>query len=547
MDKFIDIPTQKNVQANPPSTTLRFFSGVPLDLSYTNVRGMLSQAEINSFLNNYLVKEITKLSVIHMGEAVVNIPMNEYETLKCNYISWRSPSFDDRWHYGFITNAYRLSDNSCKITFEKDVWNENQDLFTILPSFVERMIVPKSDDVIGRYTFPEGLELGDYLQSDLTTLPTPGLDRKLEIYALSNFQDVSYNPAEGQLINGVYQGLKLTRFSSVEAINTYLAYATENNKQDGVLSIFMVSGFFRNHEGGAYEQTLSLNMSFGSMDGYTPKNNKLYCYPYSFVVLDNNSGAQLELHHELFDSPSSLNVRYGIALNGGNPILYAYPLNYAGLTNNYNCLIQFNQFPKCSYTTDYYKAWLAQNASGQNLRMAFRGIDFAQSIGNGIAKIGAAAATAGMSSSSMGSAQAAGSAVNGASGVIGSGINLAKEVLSINNEKKVAQLQPDSTKQTSGSGANAEMNTCYISVRKVHLRKEYLQKIDDYFSAFGYHIGKIITPDLSSRTSWNYVKCVHANIAGVSEHSDLVKLREIFNNGVTIWHTNDVGNYGLSN
>lgn len=213
-------------------------------------------------------------------------------------------------------------------------------------------------------------------------------------------------------------------------------------------------------------------------------------------------------------------------------------------------MIQFNQFPKCSYTTDFYKAWLAQNASGQNLRMAFRGIDTAQSIGQGVAQIGAAVAggAAGASGgSSMSIAQSTGMAASGSSGIINAGINLAKEVLSINNEKKVAQLQPDATKQTAGSGANAEMNTCYISVRKAYLRKEYLKKIDDYFSAFGYHIGEIIQPDLTSRPCWNYVKILHANIAGSIEHDDMVKLRQIFSNGVTIWHVNDVGNYNLSN
>ncbi len=551
MEKFVKLPKQAAVQSEPPSSTLRLYRGVPLDPSYSNVRGMISNSQILNFLGNYLVKTISKMSVIKMGDGYVDVPMNEYETMDCNYLAFKCPTFDDRWHFAFIVGAYRLSDRSSRIVFQKDVWNENQDLLSLRPSFVERMIVSKSKDKVGAYTYPEGLELGEYLQKDLTTLPTPGADRRLEIYGLMNFNDISYTPAEGQLINGVYQGLRLTRFSSVDAVNASLTAATENNKQDGVLALFMVSGFFRNHDGKAYEQTLNLNMSYGSMDGYTPKNKKLYTYPYSFIILDNNSGAQLELRHELFDNVSAISISYGIALNGGNPILFAYPLHYAGMSSCYNCMIQFNQFPKCSYTTDFYKAWLAQNASGQNLRMAFRGVDTAQAFGKGIAQIGAAVA-GGVAGASSGAStgQMVGSgmqAAGGANGIIDAGINLAKEVLSINNEKKVAQLQPEATKQTAGSGANAEMNTCYISVRKAYLRKEYLKKIDDYFSAFGYHIGEIIQPDLTSRPCWNYVKILHANIAGSIEHDDMVKLRQIFSNGVTIWHVNDVGNYNLSN
>lgn len=550
MEKFVKLPKQAAVQSEPPSSTLRLYRGVPLDPSYSNVRGMINNSQILNFLGNYLVKTISKMSVIKMGDGYVDVPMNEYETMDCNYLAFNCPTFDDRWHFAFIVGAYRLSDRSSRIVFQKDVWNENQDLLSLRPSFVERMIVSKSKDKVGAYTYPEGLELGEYLQQDLTTLPTPGVDRQLGIKALTNFKDITYEPAEGRMVNGVYQGLNLVNFADYKAANTFLKYATENNKQDGVLAIFMVSNFFRGGENSTYEQTLNLNMNYGSMDGYTPKNKKLYTYPYSFIILDNNSGAQLELRHELFENVSRISISYGIALNGGNPILFAYPLNYAGMTECYNCMIQFNQYPKCSYTTDFYKAWLAQNASGMNLRMAFRGIDTAQSIGQGVAQIGAAVAggAAGASGgSSMSIAQSTGMAASGSSGIINAGINLAKEVLSINNEKKVAQLQPDATKQTAGSGANAEMNTCYISLRKAYLRKEYLKKIDDYFSAFGYHIGEIIQPDLTSRPCWNYVKILHANIAGSIEHDDMVKLRQIFSNGVTIWHVNDVGNYNLSN
>ena len=550
MESFVKLPKQAAVQAEPPTSTLRLYRGVPLDPSYSNVRGMISNSQILNFLGNYLVKTISKLSVIKMGDGYVDVPMNEYETMDCNYLAFYCPTFDDRWHFAFIVGAYRLSDRSARIVFQKDVWNENQDLLSLRPSFVERMIVSKSKDKVGAYTYPEGLELGEYLQKDLTTLPTPGPDRQLGIKALTNFKDITYEAADGKIVNGVYQGLNLVNFGDYKAANTFLKYATENNKQDGVLAIFMVSNFFRNGGNSTYEQTLNLKMNYGSMDGYTPKNKKLYTYPYSFIILDNNSGSQLELRHELFSNVSAISISYGIALNGGNPILFAYPLNYAGMSECYNCMIQFNQYPKCSYTTDFYKAWLAQNASGMNLRMAFRGIDTAQSIGQGVAQIGAAIAggAAGASGgSSMSTAQSAGMAASGSTGIVNAGINLAKEVLSINNEKKVAKLQPDATKQTAGSGANAEMNTCYISVRKAYLRKEYLKKIDDYFSAFGYHIGEIVQPDLKSRPCWNYVKILHANIAGSIEHDDMVKLRQIFSNGVTIWHVNDVGNYNLSN
>lgn len=545
MENFIPMPVQKNVQAEPPSTTVNLYSGVPLDPTYQHVRGMLNQTQINAFLENYKVKTFANFSVINMGINQIDLPMNEYETLNCNYVSWKSPTFNNRWHYAFIVGAVRLSDRSCTIFLEKDVWNENQDLFALKPSLIERMIVPKSEDTIGAYTFPEGLETGDYVQGEYTTLPTPGADRQLKIWGLMNFKDVSYEPAEGAMINGVYQGLRLTQFSSAEAVNTFLSYATENNKQDGVLSIFMMSGMFQTQENLAYKKTQDFSIVFGAIDGYTPKNNKCYVYPYNFLVLDNNCGAQVELHFELFQNPSSPSIQYGIALNGGNPVLFAYPLNYEGLSTCYNSMVTFSNFPKCSYTTDYYKAWLAQNASSQNIRMGFGAFNAIKGIGQGIAQIGVAAATGGASMSSE--AAAAQSAMSTGGGILNSISSLARDFLDVNNERRIAQLQPDATKQSASTGANGEIGNCYISVRWAHCRREYIEAIDNYFSAFGYHIGRIRTPDLTSRPSWNYVKCVDVNLGGIEEHDDLHKLKRIFKNGVTVWHTNDIGNYNLSN
>ena len=81
----------------------------------------------------------------------------------------------------------------------------------------------------------------------------------------------------------------------------------------------------------------------------------------------------------------------------------------------------------------------------------------------------------------------------------------------------------------------------------MQIRAEYARKIDDYFSMFGYKIGEIGTPQIRNRSAWDFVKTRNCTISGNIDLDYLVILRSIFDRGVTIWHTNDIGNYGLAN
>lgn len=64
---------------------------------------------------------------------------------------------------------------------------------------------------------------------------------------------------------------------------------------------------------------------------------------------------------------------------------------------------------------------------------------------------------------------------------------------------------------------------------------------------YGYKVNKLKVPETTSRTSWNYVETRNCTVTGNVAREYIHVLEDIFNNGVTIWHTNDIGNYSLSN
>lgn len=68
------------------------------------------------------------------------------------------------------------------------------------------------------------------------------------------------------------------------------------------------------------------------------------------------------------------------------------------------------------------------------------------------------------------------------------------------------------------------------------IKPEFAKMIDDYFSMYGYATNRVKVPNLTSRPNWNYIKCVGANILGGIPDEDLLNIRNLFNNGITLWH-----------
>ena len=84
------------------------------------------------------------------------------------------------------------------------------------------------------------------------------------------------------------------------------------------------------------------------------------------------------------------------------------------------------------------------------------------------------------------------------------------------------------------------------------LTEEYAKKLGDYFAMYGYKQNKVMNISLRSRYFYNYIKTVGVNISSSwIPRNHLEKLKDIFDNGVTIWHIDrngvEVGNYSKDN
>jgi hypothetical protein len=106
-----------------------------------------------------------------------------------------------------------------------------------------------------------------------------------------------------------------------------------------------------------------------------------------------------------------------------------------------------------------------------------------------------------------------------------------------------AKVQPNTAKgDTSSTGLDLARDTVTFFIEQTTIKPEFAQKIDLYFQMFGYQVNSLEVPTLRTRDKWNYIKTVNAVItSNLNEKTipleDIRMLEDIFNNGVTIWHS----------
>lgn len=91
-----------------------------------------------------------------------------------------------------------------------------------------------------------------------------------------------------------------------------------------------------------------------------------------------------------------------------------------------------------------------------------------------------------------------------------------------------------------------DLNTLVLYAYKP--TQEYQDKLNKIWDMRGYSTNTIDYPNLHTRQNWNYIQTVKCNIKGDNiDPSDLEKIKRAFDNGITLWHTKDVGNYDYRN
>nr|DAL78696.1 MAG TPA: Major tail protein [Caudoviricetes sp.] len=524
MDNFIPMPPQTDVAAVSPQTTVILASGIEWGNDYEHVR-YYENGKVGclAHVRKKAIHTFQQSAPVRWGDLTYKGKGNESDFLKCNYIAFQNKPYTEEWYFGFVTRVEWLCDGSFKIYFEPDRFQNSFYDVVLQPCYVEREHVDKKADLVGINLVPENLETGDYVDnaSDARLLNLGAMQYCLNASADENGTNII--PFSNQ---GILSGLTIVRKSNYRDLITSIQNYVNSGNGDAIVNVYQApEACFQIDKSVYVEETIKPS----TFDGYSPKNNKLYQYPYCYCLVNDGSGIQHTYNFEYGKNGELTFQVYGVMLN--IPAIFVVPReykNYGGLTSPFGFVI--NNFPQCSWTNDSYQAFLAQSAPLW---------DYSKKQ-NAISQIGNL--TGGLVSALGGNLGAGAESIFNAT----TSTYLLNE--NINAQKESHDLIPPTAKGTSsGSYVAAALFGSQVYCHVMSVTAQMAKTIDDYFTMYGYATHKIKVPNITGRSKWNFVKTVNCGLHGACVTDDINFLQAMLNRGVTFWHTDDVGNYGLSN
>ena len=463
------------------------------------------------------------------------------DLLKYNYCMYQNTAWGNKWFYAFVKKVTFDNPGMSLIELETDVYQTWMFDITWKKCFVEREHV--NDDTVGLHTLPENVETGEFIIDNtikklgfdynncsfiLATTIYPSITYVTDHYELTGGRSATCN-----VYNSILSGLEYFWFSNTANGITQLQHVIEAfdyaGQADYIYMLFIAPNdcFEKVIEeqdvgywGSVKQKQGSYSITWGSnstplinkpttLDGYTPKNKKLLTYPYCYLLASNGNGGNAIYHYELFkDSQAPTKCEFIIesAICPGVSMILR-PIYYKSSSLSYNQMdsLPGAKFPMCSWNSDAYVNWLTQNS-----------VNIGMSWARDILNIGSSIATKNV----MGATQG--------------GLNLIQDILGV---KKEQELLSNQAKGNLNSGdVSFSLGETTFTMYQMSIKSEYAQIIDNYFTMYGYQINSLKIPNLTGRTYWNYVKTIGCNIEGDIPQEDIEKIKDIFNNGVTLWH-----------
>lgn len=500
-----------------PNTNIRVLHNCPLDPTYDHTLYFSSVSAQTSYFQGLTKYSFPEQTYQRVQRGRMRVERKAEDLYDCNYLMFQNASFGSKWFYAFITGVEYINNITSEITFQIDVMQTWFFDYTLDQCFVERE--HSATDNIGDNLVPENLELGDYVSDDFDS--TGQLGAK-SIVVAATF-DSDYTDVGGAYYSNLFSGLYFNVFpnSASGAAQAEEFILNAGSKSEGIVAVFvmptaMVTGVVEPPK----VYTITKTKSLSNIGGFSPKNNKLFTYPFNFLYVTDMQGTGTAFPYEYFSTPACT-----FTLTGDmscNPSCILAPNSYKGVSVNYDEKMTLSGFPQLAYTTDTFKAWIAQNASS----LPISALGQAMNVGIVESLISAGAV----------------------SNPMGAGLTASLAVANAVAQVTRAAVQPNQSHGGGGSATLAAINLLDFGFMHKHIRPEFARIIDDYFNMYGYATHRVKAPNRSSRPHWNYVKTIGCVITGSVPADDIKQICDIYNAGITFWKNgNNVGNYSLDN
>lgn len=538
-----------------PNSDLWLCRGVPLDSDYHFSYRPASASAQQTAILAYKAYTLTNQSYIRHTNNSIRVAISPDNALGCNYMAFRNTAFGNKMFYAFITDVEYVNNETSLITYSIDVLQTYFFDINILPSYIEREhsltdgigdsitpepIISSGQEIISKYqSLAEGLTGGVY------TVIVTSHDLLNPVTKDYIFTTAAVGNLSGASLAGGYNVCNVvpsTLQDFFDVVNNYIRVAGEN----GILAMYCIPRLA--YTGGnwdtshpwlaknvaintpaIYPQTVPKPAVTDTLNGYLPKNNKLYTYPFCYLKVHNCIGSENEYRYEYFTSDSAV---FRLSSSGTSPdqSVYCTPQNYRGFALDWESSLIYDTYPATSFISSEYNNYIGNNSNRLLAGQMSRIVSSIASVASGLENPGGAITS------------------------------LANNVMGGVSEYAMAQ---DLRSQTStlGGMASGYFNLLYAQnffiAYRVTLNATVAKQYDDYFTMFGYAVDALKTPNFIGsrrRSAYNFCKTRNASVTSKTSADNsvptqaLTAFKAALNNGVCWWEVlSNTGNYNIPN
>lgn len=574
---------------NPTSEV--YFLNVPFSPDYKNIIDFSSKSEQESEFKKLAGKHFTGINIIRKNRTL-EIKGDFAEYYKYNYMMFKNPELDSKWWYAFIIDSNYTSTGSTNIVFQIDVWQTFQFDITYYRCMIERGIVPRTSekaqstgitiDGYKNWTQVEPLNVDPKYSNEIDIFKSLSWVPYFCIESVSRALSSSAYSTDGFEYGGAGSG---SNYSSVYSFpigvapskdiyaNTVKAYGDINDHRTDLLNVRIIPTWITNSSNWSVDGTESsvysskwikgnilaevedsITISSTQLaNGYKPRNKKMLGSLARAFVIYNFNGLNIIFIPEVLHSDDIIKVS-----------MEAKPIGMESIRLKINSIDNVNEhYFDIPYNLTFDIAYNSNTGVQKMLGVISAGAQIAKGVANvavGVGSIVAGGAIGGLAGSSLVSATAGGvsesqfalasdryayqsakatqTSLSGGSGILGGATDIFSGGVSL------AQALASKT-----GGASTVADLTHYRPYNMDLRlgeycpsKTDCKVIDQFLDMYGYAINEsgVLNAWFKTRSNWNYVKTTNCNlkVKGSATYEQILK--DMFNNGVTIWHGFDV-------
>ena len=350
-----------------PQTKVELYENIPLDSGYKNTILFTSLSQQRSYFNGKRTHDFSAFSYQRTERQYIRVSGKADLYYNCNYMAFQNSGYGEKWFYCFVLSVEYINDNTTQIEFAIDVMQTYLFDVELKPSFVERE--HSRTDEIGDNIQQDPMTLaGDYICMNEQSVDL-GEQSVYLVGTIPNIENI-FDPSVksyADFTNGVASAYLKADFplsvfagNPIQFLQTLRIYLYGDYAEQGgqIITLFQAPVFFNNEGQTARTKQVNINVNDTVIGNYTPRNKKMFTYPYNFLRISNNVGGSKDYKWEFF-SQLARQVQFNITgIAYPSPACVMYPAIYNQIGNDVESGVALTDFPQCIYTVDGYQQYL---------------------------------------------------------------------------------------------------------------------------------------------------------------------------------------------